>query len=200
MAHYPYLSMWQIQEKQPPKCLLQNRHPVAFIAEGIEEDSNLVIIISYDHSTGLATCIASCDLDKDILLTNSNPQTDFALAYLYTTASNISDLSLPPRAYLVSTDTSNPLILGQALPLDTCVTDTTPTYVNIPSPAQYVANKPPKQKGVQVKKKYKPVTMKTKPVTSHVTEDFRIERQIIGDPLATIPPLNLNPPPFIPTK
>ncbi|KAG5728890.1 hypothetical protein E4T56_gene5609 [Termitomyces sp. T112] len=164
----------------------KQRHPVAFIAEGIEEDSDLVIVISYDHSTGLATCIASCDLDKDVLLTNSDPQTDFALAYLYTTASNISDLSLSPRAYLVSTNTSNPLILGQALPLDTCVTDTTPTYVNIPSPAQYVANKPSKRKGVQVKKKYKPVAMKTKP--------------IIGEPLATIPPLNPNPPPFVPTK
>ncbi|KAG5349423.1 hypothetical protein C0989_004003, partial [Termitomyces sp. Mn162] len=122
----------------------KQRHPVAFIAGGNEEDSDLVIVISYDHSTGLAMCIASCDLDKDVLLTNSDPQTDFALAYLYAMASDISDLSLPPRAYLVSTDTSNPLILGQALSLDTCVTDTTPTYVNIPSPAQYVANKPPK--------------------------------------------------------
>ncbi|KAG5333789.1 hypothetical protein C0989_004836 [Termitomyces sp. Mn162] len=118
---------------------LKQRHPVAFITEGIEEDSDI---------------------------------TDPTLAYLYTTASDVSNLSLPPRAYLVSTDTSNPLILGQTLPLDTYVTDTTPTYVNIPFPTQYVANKPPKQKGVQVKKKYKPVAMKTKPVTSHVSEDF----------------------------
>ncbi|KAG5327897.1 hypothetical protein C0989_011036, partial [Termitomyces sp. Mn162] len=42
--------------------------------------------------------------------------------------------------------------------------------------------------------------MKTKPVASHVSEDFRIERQVIGNPLATIPPLNPNPPPFVPTK
>ncbi|KAG5731809.1 hypothetical protein E4T56_gene1548 [Termitomyces sp. T112] len=178
----------------------KQRHPVAFIAEGIEEDSNIVVVISYDHSTGLATCIASCDLDKDVLLTNSDPQTDPALAYLYTMASDISDLSLPPHAYLVSTDTSNPLILGQTLPLDTCVTDTTLTYINIPFPAQYVANKPPKRKGVQVKKKYKPVAMKTKPVTSHISKDFQIERQIIGNPLATIPPLNPNAPPFVPTN
>ncbi|KAG5334220.1 hypothetical protein C0989_003904 [Termitomyces sp. Mn162] len=86
------------------------------------------------------------------------------------------------------------------LPLDTNDTSTTPTYVNIPFPAQFVANKPPKQKGVQIKKKYKPVTMKTKLVTSHISEDFWIERQIIGDPLATIPPLNPNLPPFVPTK
>ncbi|KAG5331699.1 hypothetical protein C0989_007415, partial [Termitomyces sp. Mn162] len=76
---------------------------------------------------------------------------------------------------------------------------TTPTYVNIPFPTQYVTNNPPKWKGVQVKKKYKPVAMKTKPVASHVSKDFRIECQIIGDPLATMPPLNPNPPPFVPT-
>ncbi|KAG5328458.1 hypothetical protein C0989_010417, partial [Termitomyces sp. Mn162] len=86
------------------------------------------------------------------------------------------------------------------LPLDTHVTDITPTYVNIPFPAQFVANKPPKQRGVQVKKKYKPVAMKTKPVASHVSEDFRIKCQIIGNPLATIPQLNPNPPPFVLTK
>ncbi|KAG5348713.1 hypothetical protein C0989_008801 [Termitomyces sp. Mn162] len=77
---------------------------------------------------------------------------------------------------------------------------TTPTYINIPFPAQYVTNKPPKRKGVQVKKKYKPVTMKTKPVTSHISEDFQIKHQIIGNPLATIPLLNPNPLPFVPTK
>ncbi|KNZ80379.1 hypothetical protein J132_06116, partial [Termitomyces sp. J132] len=47
---------------------------------------------------------------------------------------------------------------------------------------------------------YKPVAMKTKPVASHVSEDFRIKCQIIGNPLVTIPQLNPNPPPFIPTK
>ncbi|KNZ78290.1 hypothetical protein J132_01069 [Termitomyces sp. J132] len=43
---------------------LKQKHPIAFIAKGMdEEDSNIVIVISYDHSTGLATCIASCDLE-----------------------------------------------------------------------------------------------------------------------------------------
>ncbi|KNZ76762.1 hypothetical protein J132_08835 [Termitomyces sp. J132] len=78
--------------------------------------------------------------------------------------------------------------------------NTTPTYVNIPFPTQFVANKPPKQRGVQVKKKYKPVAMKTKPVASHVSKDFQIECQIISNLLATIPQLNPNPPPFVPTK
>ncbi|KAG5349948.1 hypothetical protein C0989_001151 [Termitomyces sp. Mn162] len=70
---------------------------------------------------------------------------------------------------------SLPLILGQMFPIDTSKEYTTPTYVNVPFPAQFVANKPAKRKGVQVKKKYKPVAMKTKPIAGHVSKDFRIE-------------------------
>ncbi|KAG5717934.1 hypothetical protein E4T56_gene1465 [Termitomyces sp. T112] len=128
-----------------------------------------------------------------LLLPTELMMTNPALAYLYAMASDISDLSLPPHSYLVSADTFHPLILGQTLPLDTHVTDTTPTYVNIPFPTQFVTNEPPKQRGVQVKKKYKPVA-------SHVSENFQIEHQIIGNLLVTIPQLNPNPPPFIPTK
>ncbi|KAG6893610.1 hypothetical protein C0995_016575 [Termitomyces sp. Mi166 len=57
----------------------------------------------------------------------------------------------------------------------------------------------PKRKGVQTKKKYKPVTLKVKPVAGTVPEDFHVERNIKGDPLADMPPLDPNPPPFIPT-
>ena len=42
--------------------------------------------------------------------------------------------------------------------------------------------------------------MKTKPVASQVSKDFRIKRHILGDPLANIPSLNPNPPPFVPTS
>ncbi|KAG5334232.1 hypothetical protein C0989_003851 [Termitomyces sp. Mn162] len=52
----------------------------------------------------------------------------------------------------------------------------------------------------QVKKKYKPIAMKTKLVTSHISKDFQIEQHIIGDPLAKMPPLDPNPLPFIPTQ
>ncbi|KAG6858562.1 hypothetical protein C0995_015666, partial [Termitomyces sp. Mi166 len=57
----------------------------------------------------------------------------------------------------------------------------------------------PKCKGVQTKKKYKPVALKVKPVAGTVPEDFHVERDIKGDPLADMPPLNPNPPPFLPT-
>ena len=49
------------------------------------------------------------------------------------------------------------------------------------------------------KKKYKPVAKKVKPVAATVPERFRIARKIEGDPLASMPQLSPNPPPFEPT-
>ena len=50
-----------------------------------------------------------------------------------------------------------------------------------------------------VKKKYKPVALKVKPVIGELPDKFRIIRQIIGDPLQNLPVLPTNPPPFTPT-
>ena len=110
------------------------------------------------------------------------------------TACDYPESVIPSHSYFVSPDSS--LIFGQS----SVAPDTlsTPVYVNIPFPAVYTTAEP-KRKGVQVKKKYKPVAMKTKPVASQVSEDFRIERHILGDPLANIPSLDPNPPPFQPT-
>ncbi|CCM06815.1 uncharacterized protein FIBRA_09117 [Fibroporia radiculosa] len=49
------------------------------------------------------------------------------------------------------------------------------------------------------KKKYKPVTLKTRPVLGAVDEQFCICRNIKGDPLGTMPTLSKHPPPFVPT-
>jgi hypothetical protein len=49
------------------------------------------------------------------------------------------------------------------------------------------------------KKKYKPVAQKVKSVIAELPERFRINHQIIGDPLEHMPSLNPNPLPFIPT-
>lgn len=48
-------------------------------------------------------------------------------------------------------------------------------------------------------KKYKPVARKVKPVLGTLPEDFRVKREIKGDPLANMPKLSPNPPEFIPT-
>lgn len=48
-------------------------------------------------------------------------------------------------------------------------------------------------------KKYKPVAEKIKPVLTELPSHFRIERNIVGDPLQNMPVLNPNPPEFEPT-
>ena len=49
-----------------------------------------------------------------------------------------------------------------------------------------------------LKKKYKPVARKVRPVITEIPERFRIVRDIKGDPLAGLPTLNPRPPPFAP--
>src|SRR5271169_1013421 len=47
--------------------------------------------------------------------------------------------------------------------------------------------------------KYKPVALKVKPVVQELPAEFRIKREIVGDPLAEMPKLSTNPPDFVPT-
>lgn len=54
-------------------------------------------------------------------------------------------------------------------------------------------------KGVVTKKKYKPVAKKVKSVIAPLPSQFRIERNIIGDPITDIPSLSPTPPTFTPT-
>ena len=49
------------------------------------------------------------------------------------------------------------------------------------------------------KKKYKPVALKVRPVIGELPEQFRIIRDIKGDPLDTLPTLSPHPIPFAPT-
>jgi hypothetical protein len=57
----------------------------------------------------------------------------------------------------------------------------------------------PQKKGVVTKKKYKPVAQKVRSVVADLPEKYRIVREIMGDPLADMPVLDPNPPPFQPT-
>jgi len=52
---------------------------------------------------------------------------------------------------------------------------------------------------VSQKKKYKPVAQKVRPVARELPTEFRIVRNITGDPLANMPQLNPHPPAFTPT-
>jgi hypothetical protein len=48
-------------------------------------------------------------------------------------------------------------------------------------------------------KKYKPVAQKVRPVYQELPEEYRIVRNITGDPLKDVPELPINPPDFTPT-
>jgi hypothetical protein len=55
------------------------------------------------------------------------------------------------------------------------------------------------QVSVFVKHKYKPISQKIRPIIAKLPDKFRIVRNIVGDPLADLPTLSPNPPPFWPT-
>ncbi|KAG6879173.1 hypothetical protein C0992_004638 [Termitomyces sp. T32_za158] len=157
------------------------------------------LISDYNHQTGSVHITATADLDPEVLspspTTSANTHsqntslTDSALAYLYLTASdNFDKYSLDDTYLTTLPDSSCPAALGLTKARN-CTSDMSNNL------SSYVTA--PKQKGVQVKKKYKPVALKTKPVASSVSKDFRIEQKIIGNPLADMPPLTPNPPPFV---
>nr|GAT45999.1 DNA/RNA polymerase [Mycena chlorophos] len=80
-----------------------------------------------------------------------------------------------------------------------------PSPSSIPSPSAIPSSPPPVSPSppaaeTYAKKKYKPVAQKVKPVLGTLPEKFRIVRHIDGEPLADIPTLNPNPPPFVPTE
>ena len=52
------------------------------------------------------------------------------------------------------------------------------------------------ENGLRSVYKYKPVALKVKPVIQKLPAEFRIKREIIGDPLAEMPKLSTNPPEF----
>ncbi|KAF7364551.1 Integrase catalytic domain-containing protein [Mycena venus] len=63
---------------------------------------------------------------------------------------------------------------------------------------QFAQLAPGNVKEVLVGKKYKPVALKVRPVFEPLPEEFRIERNITGDPLAGLVPLDPHPPKFVP--
>ena len=68
---------------------------------------------------------------------------------------------------------------------------------SVPSPD--ISASPFQSTFAATKKKYKPVSKKTRPIYGELPEKYRIVREITGDPLADLPALNPNPPAFSPT-
>lgn len=57
-----------------------------------------------------------------------------------------------------------------------------------------------KKPGVVYKRKYRKAEQRVQPIATQLPEEFRIVREITGDPLADLPDLPTDPPPFTPGK
>jgi len=70
--------------------------------------------------------------------------------------------------------------------------------LDIPPDADAI-NPNPEPTSIFAKRNYKPVAKHIKPVLTNLPEKFRIVRNNVGDPLANMPTLSPNPPPFTTT-
>ena len=149
----------------------------------IEDQGELAIVIDFPDDTTDTPFISAYSSISD-----STNVEEVALSYLsasdapeiqtlYTSIAN-GTLGLFPSTVPSSQDTSESSISPtQSLDPDTHIADTF----------------------VSAKKKYKPVHLKVRPIATTLPDKFRIRREITGDPLADLPQLRTNPPPFQPT-
>lgn len=121
-------------------------------------------------------------------------QTPFASSYSQSQSRSSSNQSpsssqSPTQSYFVSLD-------------QVCDADPIPVS-DIPSHSGFafevLDTHPEREIYVSAKKKYKPVHLKVNPVKATLPSEFRIERNIVGDPLEGMPSLPTNPPKFEPT-
>jgi len=143
-----------------------------------EIDGDVALIISFD-SNNSSTCI-----EAYTPIPSDDPST---LSRLYLSACDLPDLS-------------------SSSPIPCNISDISPLQQSHLRPQQKSHKITPKQFHpftdifLSAKKKYKPVAKKVRPIIGELPEKFRIQRKIIGDPLADLPVLNPLPPPFVPTN
>jgi hypothetical protein len=115
----------------------------------------------------------------------SHSYTDYELSFCYATACD-------PAIFDVNTTTTDSFLHSDQ-------TERLPTNTYHPLPRFNVTNSSEQIATFAAARKYKPVALKTRPIATFLPEKYRIIRNIIGDPLADIPTLSPNPPPFRPT-
>lgn len=123
--------------------------------------------------------LSACDLRHEALK-NISPSLLYKSLRATSPSSISSPISLPPPSTSLSRIASRrsvPILPRSTSPL------------NLSSPVAIFA----------AKRKYKPVALKVHLVLADLPDKFRIVRNIRGDPLADLPTLMPNPPPFKPT-
>ena len=131
---------------------------------------------------------------------NTADATDEDISYSYLTAcdlSNSQNSNLASSTYL-SHSTDAPCSIN----VPKTSKDASHTLFTSPQTLLYPispTDDDERQADTFVTKKYKPVAQKVRPVLADLPEKFRINRNIVGDPLADMPALSPTPPPFQPT-
>lgn len=120
--------------------------------------------------------------DERAFIFNYDSHTDFLQVDAYTHLASDSSTDTLPALYL-SAHLLYPTELTDPETANLLATSTLPSF--------FVYD--PK------KKPYKPVAKKVRAQLAELPSKFRIQRKIIGDPLASMPILDPNPPPFAPT-
>jgi hypothetical protein len=160
-----------------------------------------------DTSSDISLCITlnngHISIDTAYSLDPSLPDAA-AISYLASsdisrTNSQLSRIFSPPDRVPHFTSSSSPTSAdSDRVGPDSPVSDLTSPPL-IPAPIiDRTSHIPPATKPPIKAKKYKPVALKTRPIIGELPGKFRIIRDIVGDPLATMPKLPTEPPTFAP--
>ncbi|OBZ78510.1 hypothetical protein A0H81_02120 [Grifola frondosa] len=129
-----------------------------------------------------------------LTMQSANGEVDQSLGLVRNVPFQVSDIVLYLQIHVIR-QAAYDILLGRPFDVltESVIQDTTDNRTHFP----------PRQDStsafVTQKKKYKPVALKVRPVLATLPNRFRIVRNIQGDPLADMPPLDPNPPTFEPT-
>jgi len=144
----------------------------------IEDQGESAFIIEFDSQTDSAMIISYASIPSSA--SNSQISQANILSSLYASASRASEPDMMDSL-------EQPQTLSTATFLNNQPTN---------SMTSVLAKGIVTMRGIVTKKKYKPVAKKVKPVIAKLPEKYQIVQNIVGDPLETMPSLDLNPPPF----
>jgi len=169
----------------------------------IDDQGDVAVIIEEDHNKpGHFIISAYMDFDSD------SPSTqDISFSYLSACDISVTNMDIDSAMYISDDSDSHCSIQVPCttsmysskssrsflVPTDSSISSRS---LSVPADTPYTLDP---QASIFAKRKYKPVARKIRPVIADLPDKFRITRDIVGDPLANMPQLSPNPPPFVPT-
>jgi hypothetical protein len=158
------------------------------IKELISDQRDITIIIEENPNTPGQFYISAYKKFN----TDSPSEQDISYAYL-SACDPVATQTDFTHVTLFDSDTASPIPNSNAVYISDSVPPTRshPSYDTTDTLAQQVS--------VFANHKYKPVAQKIHPIIAELPDKFRIVHNIVGNPLADLPTLSPNPPPFQPT-